>query len=125
MKNAGCEPQFEMLNLAAIIIRAKYQLWNQEGRTNDNPHLWLCLFLNEDRRRRVTKGPSNWYKFTRACKKIAGDKKVKITKAEVWRHLTMYFVTTRYWGPISDDESEASSDKSQKKPNTRARKLEF
>ena len=32
----------------------------------------------------------------------------KITKEEVWRNLTIYFVTARHWGPIFNDESDAS-----------------
>src|SRR5450759_3775463 len=94
-RNTKYDPDFESLNLSAILIRAKYQLWNQEGSPSPDPNMWLCTFLNDDRGR-MTNGPSNWYKFRKVCKKIAGDKKMKVTKKEVWRHLTLYFVTAKY-----------------------------
>ena len=124
-RNTKYDPDFESLNLPAILIRAKYQLWNQEGRPSPDPHVWLCTFLNADRGR-MTKGSTNWYKFRKVCKKIVGDKKVKVTKEEVWRHLTLYFVTAKHWGPLSDDKSDASCGHGWEKPKGRAcRKLEL
>lgn len=117
------DPTLEELDLPAILIRAKYILWNKEGRPLSDPHVWLCTFLTSDRK--LTKGPTNWYKFWKVCKEISGNKKMKVSKAEVWRHLALYFVTSRHWGPLSDEESDASCGNGWGKPKSRCRKLEF
>ena len=124
-RNTQFNPHEEKPDMASIFIRAKYQLWNQEGRPSADPHGWLCSFLYADRER-VGKRPTNWCKFRKVCKAIAGDKKVKIIKEEVWRHLTMYYVHTRRVGPLSDDESDASCGHGWEKPQLRAcKKLDF
>ena len=94
----------EKYSLPGILIRAKYALWNLEGRPLPDVHGWLCLYLDADRRK-VGKGPTHWSKFRAMCKKLSGGEKVKVTKVEVWRHLTMYFCQLRHLKLLSDDES--------------------
>ena len=112
------------LEFTTILIRAKYQLWNQEGRPIPVPHVWLCDFLQADYEKK-RKRSTNWYKFVKVCKKIAGDQKIKVTREAVWKYLALYFVSAKHWGPLSDDESDASCGNGWEKSKSRPRKLKF
>lgn len=120
-KNTTYEPK---LDLSSILIQAKYRLWNMEKRPHPDPHVFLCLFLQADRER-MSKRATNWCKFRRVCKEIGGAK-LKLKKEDVWRSLTLYFVTTKHGAPLSDDESDASCGHAWEKPKEQVcRKLEY
>ncbi len=84
-------PCINSSELTTVIIRAKYYLWNQDGRWCGDPHTWLCQFLDVDRVK--MKGVvSNFTKFRRVCRQLKGDKTLKVTLADVWRQLALYHI---------------------------------
>ncbi len=89
-KAAAADPQ----DLASLIIRVKYHLWNKAGRQLADPHAWLCMFLCDEEK--VRGKVSNWTTFFRTCKRMKGDAHIKVTKADVWRSLVVYLVVLRH-----------------------------
>ncbi len=89
-KAGNADPQ----DLSSLIVRVKYYLWNEAGKPLADPHAWLCIFLcNEEK---VRGKVSNWTTFFRTCKRMKGEARIKVTKADVWRSLVVYLVVLRH-----------------------------
>lgn len=86
-----------VMDRATILVKAKYQIWNEEKRPIPEVTYWLVRFLDEDRDRRDRRGPTNWSRFSKVCKEISGDPTFKVSKDEVWRSIAVSEVRQRYF----------------------------
>ena len=72
-----------------LIWRVKYHLWRKMGKRLADPQAWLIVYLCDTDK--VKGQVSNWTTFFRACKELRGNATFRVTKADVWRCLAVYY----------------------------------